>query len=198
VLAQKANLTHPFLQVQGNVSWLGGTAVARQPQPGVGAALGMWSLAPGKMEWMMMAQYQLLRADVNGYQVDPLGVRDSGAFTLQFHQLDWTTLAVYHLAKPGLNVQAGAWVGVGLGGNLRGDDAIRVGSPNGVLTRLLHQSGELGFGTVLGLGFGSRYTQAHLRYVWDARNRDPSRFLRLRRSAFQAGVAFLLRDFVVF
>lgn len=193
----QSDLTHPFLQINGNLAWLRGTEVAVQPQPGIGAGLGMWALRKGNLEWMMMAQYQLLRAEAQGYRLDGRTVLDSATYLPTAHQLDWTTLAVYHLAKPGLNVQAGVWVGVGVGGNLQ-DASIGLGTPGGVLTRFLHEPGQLGFGTVLGLGFGWRYTQAYLRYVWDARDRDPDRLLRLRRSSFQFGVAFLLRDFVIF
>lgn len=196
-LRAQLDLTHPFLQVNGNLSWLDGTAVEVNPLPGVGAGLGMWSIEKGKLEWMMMAQYNLLRAEAQGYRLDGRSVIDSTLVLLTAHQIDWTTLAVYHFDKPGFNVQAGVWVGLGVGGNLQ-DESFSLGEPGGVPTSLLHESGQLGYGIVLGLGIGWRYTQFNLRYVWDARDRDPSPFLRLRRSAFQLGVAFLLRDFVIF
>jgi hypothetical protein len=197
LLRAQLALTHPFIQVNSNLSWLHGTAVDLNPLPGIGAGLGMWSIEKGKLEWMMIAQYQLLRAETQGYRLDGRTVIDSSIVSLTAHQLDWTTLAVYHFNKPGFNLQAGVWVGVGLGGNLQ-DDLISLGEPGGVPTSLLHESGQLGYGTVLGLGIGWRYTQFNLRYVWDARDRDPNPLLRVRRSALQLGVAFLLRDFVIF
>lgn len=186
-LAQ-ATLTQPTLGAGGGVIHWQGLPIDVNAAYQINLGVGMWRFAPGQVEWTTGLDYQRAQGNLATFEVGNSGNSLTTDWTS--HRLHWTTLAIWHLSKPYLNLQVGGFVGVGLGGTTA--TGLFLDEEARLPLAWLSERGDFSYGPVLGLGGGTRLLQFHLRYVWDLYDYLPPANLRLRRPFLALGLTFVV------
>jgi hypothetical protein len=188
--------TQPSIQVGATAAWLRGAVLVEAPQPGLALGLGMWRYSRDRWEWHMTLHYHRQPLTVRGYRGQGrLAVAEE--LNLLQQGLQWHNLAVWHLAKPGFNLQGGAFFGLGLEGS-GAEPGTYLDEPGRMPAAALTSGGGFSYGPVIGVGGGTRLVQGYLHYAADLRDYASSARATLRRSWLHLGLTFVVPGVEIF
>ncbi|MEM9985605.1 MAG: hypothetical protein AAF804_10990 [Bacteroidota bacterium] len=183
------NRTQPILEFGPTRPLAQGSVTNTQAAWGFSAGVGMWKFNDKKLEWAMNLRYHYQDYSFSGHEV--LSSNPPAEVEFIAHRLDWSTLAVFHLAKPYFNLQGGILVGMGLGSRLS-EEGLSFDPGGRIPMSPILQRGDFSYGPIIGLGGGIKSFQVHLRYLWDLRDYLPIANANLQRPYLTLGFTWVI------